>query len=237
MNHACPPPETELEILARRASERFAWHWSKIQIAGQQRSLAVASDPDGMLLDACKRQDAGEEGVIDPFWATTWRAAAGLDQFLARIDLKQVPVLELGCGTGHAGIAAALRGGQVVLTDGVSDPLLLVQMSTWELRDRCQVRRLRFGIDRLPGPTFPVILGSDVTYLRQLWPDLDACLKTHLSKGGQVLLSDPFRIIANEFREWIQQHGWRYEEHSIALEDDTDHPIRVMSLRREPSES
>jgi len=224
--------ESALETLARRASERFAWHWAETEIAGQLRPLAVASAPEGMLLEACERQDAGETGVIDPFWATTWRAAAGLDQFLDRIDIVGMRVLELGCGTGHAGFAAAARGAEVVLTDGVNDPLLLVQMSTWPVRDRCQVRRLRFGIDQVPGPAFPLILGSDVTYLRQLWPELDACLKSHLDNDGQVLLSDPFRIIANEFRQWIQQRGWLYQEFSIHLADDPEHPIRVMQLRR-----
>jgi len=119
----------------------------------------------------------------------------------------------------------------VVLTDGVTDPLLLVKMSTWEVRDRCQVRQLRFGIDRIEGPGFPLILGSDITYLRTLWPELNHCLRDHLAEGGQVLLSDPYRIIANEFRDWIQENGWSYREHKIALDDDPAHPIRVMQLR------
>jgi predicted nicotinamide N-methyase len=224
--------DTQMDALARRASERFAWHWETIEIAGQDRELAVASDPNGMLIDACQRQDAGEEGVIDPFWATTWRAASGLDRYLDRLDLRGKRVLELGCGTGHAGLAAAHRGGQVVLTDGVSDPLLLVRMSTRCVRERCQVRRLRFGRDRLDEPKFPLILGSDVTYLRGLWPELDRCLNDHLDGNGQVLLSDPYRIIATEFREWIQEHGWIYHEHRVELNDDSEHPIRVMQLRR-----
>lgn len=224
--------DNRMNSLSRRASERFAWHWEPIKIAGKDRELAVASDPNGMLLDACKRQDAGEQGVIDPFWATTWRAATGLDHYLDRLDLRGLRVLELGCGTGHAGLAAAHRGGQVILTDGVSDPLLLVRMSTWCLQDRCQVRRLRFGLDRLEVPKFPLILGSDVTYLRGLWPELNQCLMDHLEVHGQVLLSDPYRIIATEFREWIQEHGWVYHEVRVELDDEPEHPIRVMRLQR-----
>ena len=72
--------------------------------------MAVASDPDGMLLEACQRQDAGEEGVIDPFWATTWRAATGLDKYLDQLNLKDQQVLEVGCGTGHVGFSAAMAG-------------------------------------------------------------------------------------------------------------------------------
>ncbi len=224
--------EVTLQSLGRRASARFDWHWESVEIAGQICPLAIASDPEGMLIEACERQDAGEQGVIDPFWATTWRAAAGLDRFLVRFDLADARVLELGCGTGHAGLAAALRGGRVVLTDGVSDPLLLVRMSTWAVRDRCQVRRLRFGLDRIDQPPFPLILGSDVTYLRGLWPELERCLQQHLAPGGQVLLSDPYRIIANEFRDWIQQRDWAYSETAIELPDDLEHPIRVMQLHR-----
>lgn len=216
--------------IARRAEARFAWHWQSVQIAGRPSRLAVASDPDGMLLDACRRQDAGEHGVIDPFWATTWRAAIGLDRFLDRFDLANLRTLEVGCGTGHVGLAAAHRGARVTLTDGVADPLLLVRLSTWELRDRCRVRRLRFGIDRLDEPRFPLILGSDVTYLRSLWPELDQCLRDHLETGGQVLLSDPYRLIASEFRDWIGSK-WCYQEHRIELADDPAHPIRVMQLR------
>ncbi|OYP35060.1 SAM-dependent methyltransferase [Rhodopirellula sp. MGV] len=193
--------------------------------------MAVASDPDAMLVDACERQDAGEEGVIDPFWATTWRAAAGLDQFIGELDLAGKRVLELGCGTGHVGIAAALRGASVILTDGVEDPLHLVRMSSYPVRDRCEIQRLRFGMDRLD-ERFPILLGSDVTYQRQLWPELIECIDQHLAPGGVVLLSDPCRIIGNEFREWIKAHPFSYVEHKVQMEDDPEHPIRVMELRR-----
>ena len=221
----------EMQAMAELVDQKFKWHWQPTIVAGQSTQLAVASDPDGMLIDACERQDAGEEGVIDPFWAATWRAASGLDHYLDRLDLVGTRVLELGCGTGHAGLAAVLRGANVVMTDGVDDPLLLVRMSTHEVSDRCRVERLRFGVDRLNDPAFPLILGSDVTYLRTLWPQLDQCLHDHLAVGGEVLLSDPFRIIANEFRDWIQDHGWQYAEHKIDLADDPLHPIRVMQLK------
>ncbi|WP_182866056.1 class I SAM-dependent methyltransferase [Rhodopirellula sp. JC639] len=217
--------------LIAKADAVLDWRWEQTAIAGQTWPLAVAADPDAMLIDACKRQDDGETGVIDPFWAATWRAASGLDQFLETQQLDGQSVLELGCGTGHAGISAALRGARVILTDGVEDPLHLVRMSSHAIADRCQIRRLRFGIDRLD-QKFPVILGSDVTYLRQLWPELEQCLIDHLAPGGVVLLSDPFRIIANEFREWIGKRPWSYTEHKIEMKDDPEHPIRVMELRR-----
>lgn len=224
--------DAQIKQLGEVASAEFVWKWETTPIAGRDWQLAVASDPDGMLIDACERQDAGEEGVIDPFWATTWRAAAGLDRFLDSVPVDGQRVLELGCGTGHAGIAAALRGANVVLTDGVEDPLMLVRMSMLPIAERCRVQRLRFGIDTIDEPPFPIILGSDVTYLRGLWPELEQCLQQHLAADGVALLSDPFRIIGNEFREWIAPRPWDYSEHSICLDDDPKHPIRIMELRR-----
>ena len=100
--------------LIQRADDLLDWCWEETPIAGQSRPLAVAADPDAMLIDACQRQDAGEENVIDPFWAATWRAAAGLDRFMDSISLKGRSVLELGCGTGHAGIAAVHAAGPVL---------------------------------------------------------------------------------------------------------------------------
>ncbi|MCH1496071.1 MAG: protein N-lysine methyltransferase family protein [Rubripirellula sp.] len=227
--------ELNFDELVKLANSGFPWHWEPTTIANRQEKIAVASDPDGMLLDACRRQDAGEQGVIDPFWATTWRAAAGLDHYLDNVEVSGKRVLEVGCGTGHVGFSAALRGARVTLTDGVADPLLLVHLSTWPVRDRCEVKQLRFGIDQLEGEKFPIILGSDVTYLRQLWPELIQCLDGHLAPGGTVYLSDPFRIIANEFSEWIKTKPWQYSESPIELPDDNKHPIRIMRLSRSKS--
>lgn len=208
----------------------YAWHWEQTLIAGKLRPLAVASDPDAMLIEACERQDAGETDVIDPFWATTWRAASGLDQFLDQIPLNGVDVLEVGCGTGHAGIAAAFRGARVTLTDGVEDPLHLTRLSLSRLGLQADVQVLRFGLDRLEN-RFPVILGSDVTYLRELWPELLETARDHLTPDGQLVLSDPKRLIANEFRQWLVDQPWDYRETEIVLEDDPKHPIRIMQLR------
>ncbi|MEM6691310.1 MAG: methyltransferase domain-containing protein [Planctomycetota bacterium] len=210
----------------------FAWHWQETLIAGQPRPLAVASDPDAMLIDACKRQDEGETGVIDPFWATTWRAASGIDRFMDRLELADRRVLEVGCGTGHAGMAAAARGAQVTLTDGVEDPLHLVRMSLERNSLQARVRLLRLGQDRIEGERFDVILGSDVTYLRELWTQLLDCFEEQLTQEGVALLSDPMRLIANEFCDWIKQKPWQTTVHSISMDDDPDHPIRVIELRR-----
>jgi predicted nicotinamide N-methyase len=223
--------------LQRRASARFDWHWAPVKVAGQIFKIATASDPEAMLIDACKRQDSGQHHVIDPFWAAVWRASAGLDQYLSRRKMAGLDVLELGCGTGRAGIAAALLGANVVLTDGVSDPLLLAELSVWPLRHHCQVQRLRFGEDRLVNRDgsvrkFPLLIGSDVTYLRELWPQMMRTANTHLTADGVLLLSDPHRLIANEFLEWIDRTRYDVSIATEVLDDDPGgRAIRIVRIR------
>jgi predicted nicotinamide N-methyase len=217
--------------LQRRASERFTWHWQRTQVAGRTVALAVPSDPVQLLSDLCHRQARGCSEVIDPFWAQIWRSTEGIDHYLGRRNLAGLRVLELGCGTGAAGMAALMRGANVTFTDGVSAPLLLVRISLTALKvaSRWRVRRLRFGCDALAKQQFSLIIGSDISYLKEVWPELLQTLDQHLAHGGEVLLSDPYRSISNEFIAWVRSGQWRGEEHHQALGDAA---IRVLKLTR-----
>jgi len=224
---------TRLVALAARADRRFAWHWQPIIVAGRQIEIATPTDPNEMLIRACQRQSASttdedETTLADPFWAQVWHSTTGLDAFLATRDLQGLDVLELGCGTGVAGIAAALRGAKVTFTDGATDPLILLRLTLQRYYiTRCKVRRLVFGTDVLPGKRFPLIIASDVTYLRKCWGGLLQTLNSHLAVGGEVLLGDPYRSVSTEFIAWATERRWTVEEHPIDLPGT---PIRVIRM-------
>ncbi len=78
------------------------------EIAGFEYPWLKVIDPDQLLENALTRTDRSPE-ELDPFWAATWRAAIGLDRHLERLSIRGCRVLELGCGSGRAGIAAAIR--------------------------------------------------------------------------------------------------------------------------------
>ena len=240
--------------LQHRASRRFAWHWQPVQVAGRTIPLAVPSNPLQLLSDLCGRRMSDGSEVSDPFWAQVWRSTAGIDAYLGRRNLADERVLELGCGTGAAGIAALLRGADVTFTDGVSAPLLLVRISLAALEfqrcsDECnpasiradfprpqtlptnrwRVRRLRFGRDPLAAQQYSLIIGSDISYLKEVWPELLQTLDTHLVDGGEALLSDPYRSISTEFSAWVRSRQWRADEVHQPLDDTS---IRVLKLTR-----
>lgn len=222
---------------AARTHRRFPWRWQQVVVAGRSVSLATPVDPDQILVDACTSEQQSprpDAGVSDPFWAQVWRSTEALDAYFCGRDLSGVSTLELGCGTGAGGLAAAMRGADVTFTDGATEPLLLLRVTLDRLRaenhrpaGRLTARRLRFGIDTVPGPRFRLIIASDITYLRPCWESLDQTLWRHLADGGEVLLGDPFRSVSTEFCQWAEQRGWTVGQHRIDLPDT---PIRIIRL-------
>ncbi|XP_064330253.1 LOW QUALITY PROTEIN: EEF1A lysine methyltransferase 3 [Phalacrocorax carbo] len=114
--------------------------------------------------------------------ACVWEAALSLCRYLEqqRFDFRGRTVIELGAGTGIVGIAAALLGGDVTITD---QPAALDQIrENVELNfaggARPRVRALRWGRDEAAFPRdFGVILGSDIVYAPPALPPLLGTLR------------------------------------------------------------
>jgi len=195
-----------------------------LELGGRRLEWYRVTDGDRLLTTAVTTRRPAEE--LDPFWAATWRAALGLDRFLAGLELTDARVLELGCGSGQAGVGAACRGAQVTLTDAVGIALMVACLNAWPVRERVTVRRLKWDAAALPGPKFPWIIGSDLVYDPNLFPLLERCARLHLAAGGRLLLSEPHRHTGDRFSRWIIQAGWQSCEHDVDLEDGRV-PIRI----------
>ncbi|MCA9158319.1 MAG: hypothetical protein KDA72_08335 [Planctomycetales bacterium] len=195
-----------------------------LELGGQQFDWYRVTDGERLLSSAVQSTGAAEE--LDPFWATTWRAAVGLDRFMSRYDLHDMRVLELGCGSGQAGVGAALRGARVTMTDAVGIALLVTRLNAWPVKERVQIRRLKWDSAALDEPRFPQIIGSDLVYDPSHFPLLERCVRLHLSPGGRLLLSEPHRHTGDHFARWIVQAGWQTIEYDVDLADGRI-PIRV----------
>lgn len=197
---------------------------TSIELGGRSLPWYRVTDSERLLSDAVAATRPPEE--LDPFWAATWRAARGLDRFLDRLDLHNVRVLELGCGSGQAGIGAALRGARVTLTDAVGIALLVARLNAQPIQERVVIRRLKWHADPLPIASFPIIIGSDLVYDPSLFELLERCARLHLATGGRLILSEPHRHTGDRFSSWIVAAGWSTREHDIDLLDQRI-PIRV----------
>ncbi len=204
--------------LKARIERRVHLAVQPIKLGGQSFSWYRVTNPEVLLEKAADNTDQPAE-ELDPFWAATWRAALGLDRFLQRLTIAGVRVLELGCGSGQAGVGAAAQHALVTMTDAVGLALLVARLNSEPVASRIQFRRLRWDQDRLAEPRFPIIIGSDLVYDPSLFPLLDACARNHLECGGRMYLSEPYRHTGDRFSTWIQQAGWLTHEHDVDLGD------------------
>ncbi|XP_075464633.1 protein N-lysine methyltransferase METTL21A [Ascaphus truei] len=135
------------------------------------------------------RQDWKQLGVA----AVVWDAAVVLCMYLEAggIDLRERSVIELGAGTGLVGIVAALLGANVTITDReVALEFLKANVRDnvpSDLHDKVSIRPLTWGRSLENFSTFDLIVGADIIYLEETFPDL---LQTilHLSLEHTVIL-------------------------------------------------
>ena len=196
-----------------------------LELGGRHFDWYRVANPDVLLQKAANNDERPAED-LDPFWAATWRAAIGLDKFLQQVPLHDVRVLELGCGSGQAGVGAAAQHAQVTMTDAVGLALMVAKLNAWTVRERIHFQRLRWNLDQLEREPFPVIIGSDLVYDPSLFSLLNLCARKHLAEGGKMYLSEPHRHTGDRFSKWIREAGWQTAEHDVDLLDGRV-PIRV----------
>lgn len=218
------PADLQWQLLKSEIERLVALEATPIELGGRLFTWYRVADPD-KLLDIAVDSDLPSEAV-DPFWAATWRAAQGLDRYLSNINIQNVRILELGCGSGQAGIGAAARGAQVTLTDAVPLALQVARLNAWPVAERCRFELLTWDRDCLTEPSYPVVIGSDLVYDPTHFPQLERCARQHLEADGRLLLSEPHRHTGDKFAEWITQAGWMKREHDIDLSDRRV-PIRI----------
>jgi predicted nicotinamide N-methyase len=240
-----------LPQLRRRLLARIQRHYEivheHLSINGVELDFVRIADPD-RVLDAVAEEDdrrersagrrLGDDELHLPYWAQLWDSAMGIAMFLTAgrspgrewLELAGASVLDLGCGMGLAGAAAAARGANVLLADLESPALLFAALNTLPWRPRARARKLNWRTDRLD-ERFDLIVGADILYERQQWEHLDSFWQAHLKPAGSVLLGEPGRQTGDLFPEWIAARSWKLEHFEQPVPTRAT-PIRLFRLRR-----
>jgi 2-polyprenyl-3-methyl-5-hydroxy-6-metoxy-1,4-benzoquinol methylase len=235
-----PGSQTPVESQADRQQWYRLWWRLANRVPLRRKAVSLGGEAQFPWTEVVSPEEVLEESVArsdlsaaeaDPFWATLWRAYRGLVQYLCQMPLQGMRILEVGCGQGAMGIATALYGAEVTLSDSVSNALLVAQIHAWPVRHRVRVRRLRWGIDRCDGERFPIIAGSDVLYEPLAWDDLMKTAEEHLEPDGQLLFSEPPRYTGERFIPWMTDRGWDVRVVWIDLKDGLP-SIRIFICRR-----
>ena len=157
----------------------------------------VLHEVAGLVL-AAPDVEVGRRSVFAHLWPAGQRLAEQVAGPLAA-ELRGRRVIELGCGLGAPGLAAARAGAHVLLTDGEDDALALALANARRAGLTVAVRRLRWG--EVPAELrggFDVVLGADVTYDPRERGPLLATIDALLAPGGVAWLADPGRTSRRE---------------------------------------
>jgi predicted nicotinamide N-methyase len=172
---------------------RFAVKTFDVRVADLRWRLCGPADPDAML-DEPGLEDAFKADGYLPYWADLWPASIMLAEHLLNrpADGGSGPVLELGCGLGLAGLAAAATGRSVHFTD--YEPMAPAFAAANARRNGFHdIDAYLLDFRAPPERRYPLIVAADILYetgLRQIVPEL---LRRLLPAGGRALLADPDR--------------------------------------------
>ena len=199
------PQASVLEVLRARLGERLRAQRDGAEPPQALLDLAVRTVPlpggDVVLVrprDWPALLDAERAlGRDAPFWAATWPSGERLARVVATASLRGRRVLDLGCGLGLAGVAAARAGGDVLAVDASSDAVTFTAENlalngaggraaacSWEEPELADA-----------GP-FDVVLGGDVLYSRAGAESLLDALPALVADDGEAWLTDPGRASA-----------------------------------------
>ena len=145
-----------------------------------------------------------------PYFSAVWPSAESLvARILSGRSLRRLRTLDLGCGLGPCGLAAACRGAEVTFIDWEPRAIELVAASLEDGGWPSDSFELLVGDWREPPPlgTFDLILGADVLYERRNGPAVADFLCSHLQPGAEAWIADPGRPQAVLFPSLARDAG------------------------------
>lgn len=233
------PDDDGADVLLRVLGSRYDLRVEQVLLAGRMFRIVAVSDSNA-LVDAIRPEDFALDERL-PFWADLWTSALPLGEAcLNDPSLAGEDVLELGCGLGLAGIAAAAAGARVTQTDYEPDALRFAECNArLNLPAGTIARTMAFRtLDwRAPDAYPPVdrIIGADITYERSLFQPLLRLMGRTLRPGGRAVLADPDRSIGRDFLALARESGFAVAAQSIPVErHGRTSSVTLATLRKLP---
>ena len=196
------------------------WSEQEIALAGRMFRLLLPADPD-RFLDELDESPTAPQELSDPYWAKLWPAAYHLAEAMLAADFPpSSEILELGCGSGLAGLAALTRGYRVTFSDYVPMAVELALENAARNGLEAQARGMVLDWRDPPPLEASVIIAADVLYERAKNPILVNLLEQILAPQGVAWFGDAGRSASGHFLELATARGF-----SVRLLDEHNRPV------------
>jgi predicted nicotinamide N-methyase len=174
----------------REVRKKYQVAFENLQLRGKEIKLLTVTDLEPLL--------AGKDPFKDvesfPFWVKLWEAAMILaDLMMATPPPEGKRLLELGAGLGAPGIAAALNGYQVTLSDYEAHILEFQRISAAANGLKGLECRI---IDWKKPPElkkFDTLIGAEILFREEFFEPLLQVFRQYLAPGGVIYLAHDVR--------------------------------------------
>ncbi len=228
------PPERAGAELVAELERRFVVVTERVTVAGLALELLKPRSAEELISE----EDFARDERL-PYWADLWPSARILAGRVLETPGGGRRLLELGCGTGLATVAAMLAGFYVLATDYYDDALRFTRANAWRTTGREPSTRL---VDwrALPDDlgTFDLVIAADVLYERPYATLVAHAIARTLAPGGVAFVADPGRVAAGAFLEACEDNGLRLAATEVHPYQDgaIRQAIRLYTLRRAPGD-
>ncbi len=174
---------------------------------------------------------------LAPQWHELWPSSRAMAIYLGqRVRMRGVEAIELDCGLGTAGLAAAAKGARVVLSDPNPEALRFARFNTMQSAiTRAITMEFDWRRDYLAGYTGALIF-SDVLHTEANFEPVLRMLHDNLGSGSTAFLGEPGRPVAVPFYEALRKTKYNIRldvERVPDLESDNYYLINILRIRKD----
>lgn len=186
---------------------------------------------------------AGRQLTIQQKWddhgvaAVVWDSAVVLCEFLEREKhlVKNKNIIELGSGTGLVGLVAAYLGGNVTVTEreSVLDNLHSIVKENIQDDKTTEINVLKLDwrddLTNSFSPEYDLILGADIIYIEETFPDLQRTL-LYLSNRPNCMILLSCKIRYEKDSKFLEKMGNDFTVKRLVYEPERD--ISIYKIKR-----
>ncbi|MBI4214216.1 MAG: GNAT family N-acetyltransferase [Chloroflexi bacterium] len=225
------------------AGLRLAWREYRTPVgtdeggARGERSFGLWTVVDNIvtLLGQLTQEDFERNDERMPYFGIVWPSAEALVmKLLGGPRLEGVKVLDLGCGLGACGFAAAHLGARVTFLDWEPRALEIVRASARE--QDLPPEMLEFVVADWRDPPalerFELIIGADLLYEKRNAEAVADFLSRYLQPGGQAWIVDPGRPYARLFPTQARIQGIHLTAREVLVPKGRGPGITLLRMRK-----
>ncbi|MCK5077526.1 MAG: hypothetical protein KAR38_14185, partial [Calditrichia bacterium] len=198
--------------------KKYKLSYEKICFSGKCIEYIRPINFDAILEDYIEKYNDAD---YIPYWAEFWPSGAIMAKKIwEKYNFKNTSVLELGSGTGIAGLSIPLKNGEIIYSDYDSNSFPFIKINHYlNYRNIPKILKLDWtknDIDK----KFKWILASDLAYEKRLFLPLIETMERLLAPDGKIILTEPERNFAKPFFALLKERGFNFNKILLDAENN-----------------